>query len=113
MFDIIPGASHAALKDVEDKLRQLESEGLIRGRTAAQAFALVSATDSLEHLVKNSTYVQECVPETLEAKTTIFTQLDHLAANDTLLCSSTSNIKASLFTEKLKHRANCIVRDSC
>lgn len=36
MYDIIPGASTNALKDVEDKLKQLESEGLIKGRTAKE-----------------------------------------------------------------------------
>src|SRR5205085_9966109 len=54
-------------------------------------------------------YVQENVPETVEAKRAIFAELDALAAADAVLASSTSAIVASLFTESLKGRARCLV----
>ena len=73
--------------------------------SAARVRAAKSVADALD----GATYVQENVPETVEAKRAIFAELDALAAPDTILASSTSAIVASLFTENLKGRARCLV----
>ena len=53
--------------------------------------------------------LQECVPENIELKKKVFTQLDGLATEDVVLSSSSSAIPCSKFTENLKHRTQCIV----
>ncbi len=55
------------------------------------------------------TYVQECVPESVELKKSVFGQLDALVEVGVVLASSTSCIVPSLFTADLKHRSQCIV----
>lgn len=72
-------------------------------------FKNISFTDSLESAVKDSIYVQECVPENLELKRKIFEQLDTLTEKTIILASSTSNIAPSKFTESLENRQRCLV----
>jgi 3-hydroxyacyl-CoA dehydrogenase len=55
------------------------------------------------------TYVQESVPEVLDAKRAIFRELDAIAPPDAILGSSASALVASLFTEDLGGRARCLV----
>src|SRR5262249_15958249 len=52
---------------------------------------------------------QESLPESIETKRSIFSELDRLAAPEAILASSTSTIVASLFTESLKGRHRCLV----
>jgi 3-hydroxyacyl-CoA dehydrogenase len=54
--------------------------------------------------------LKECVPEILEAKQAVFSQLDELVSPSTVLASSTSNICPSLFTGHIKNKQNAIVR---
>jgi len=49
------------------------------------------------------------VPEVLEIKIEVFSQLDALISPDVILASSTSTIPPSKFTENLKHRSRCLV----
>jgi L-gulonate 3-dehydrogenase len=53
--------------------------------------------------------VQESLPESIDTKRAIFSELDRLAAPDTILASSTSTIVANLFTQSLKGRHRCLV----
>ena len=53
--------------------------------------------------------VHECVPENLALKQRVFSDLDSLVTDTTLLLSSTSCIMPSKFTESLTHRGNCVV----
>jgi L-gulonate 3-dehydrogenase len=53
--------------------------------------------------------IQESCPETLEAKRSVFAELDRLGAPDAILASSTSTIVPSRFTETLKGRHRCLV----
>ena len=67
------------------------------------------AAKSVADALDGAIFVQENVPETLEAKLAIFAELDALAAPDAILASSTSAIVAQPFTENLKGRARCLV----
>ena len=107
MYDAVDGAADKALALVAEGLDELAKHGLVSDPkgSAARVRAAKSVADALD----GATYVQENVPETVEAKRAIFAELDALAAPDTILASSTSAIVASLFTENLKGRARCLV----
>ncbi|MGH6929892.1 MAG: 3-hydroxyacyl-CoA dehydrogenase [Dongiaceae bacterium] len=54
-------------------------------------------------------YVQECVPEDLDLKRSLFAELDRLAAPTAILASSSSFLPASAFACDLAGRARCLV----
>ena len=107
MYDAVDGVADKALGLVAEGLDELARHGLVADpkRSAARVRAAKSVADALD----GAAYVQENVPETLDAKRAIFAELDHLASPDTILASSTSAIVASLFTENLSGRHRCLV----
>ena len=107
LHDAAAGATDLAHAMVADSLVELQQHGLVDdAKTATKRVRIAS---SLADALDGAIWVQENTPETLETKCTIFAELDHLAAPDAILASSTSTIVASLFTEKLKGRHRCLV----
>ena len=107
MYDAVGGVADKALSLVAEGLDELARHGLVldpKG-SAARVRAAKSVADALD----GASYVQENVPETLDAKRAIFAELDALAAPDAILASSSSAIVASLFTESLAGRARCLI----
>ena len=82
---------------------------LVSGKDPAECLSRVSTCDSLSSTVEGAILLQECVPEDLGLKRKVFTELDSMVSDTTILSSSTSCIVPSKFTETLSHRANCIV----
>jgi 3-hydroxyacyl-CoA dehydrogenase len=107
LYDAVEGAADKALGLVAEGLDELAKHGLVADPkgSAGRVRAAKSVADALD----GASYVQENVPETVEAKRAIFAELDALAAPDAILASSTSAIVASLFTENLAGRARCLV----
>ena len=54
-------------------------------------------------------YFQECVPENIDLKKKVFSDLDKLVTDDMILASSSSCLCASMFAEGLKHQENVLV----
>jgi 3-hydroxyacyl-CoA dehydrogenase len=107
LYDAVEGAAENALALVTEGLDGLAKHGLVADPKGSAA--RVRAAKSIADALDGASYVQENVPETLEAKRAIFAELDALAAPDAILASSTSAIVASLFTEGLAGRARCLV----
>ena len=63
----------------------------------------------MEEACQGVSLVQENIKETVEAKLALFSDLDRLCSSTTILASSTSWLPTSLFTEKLRGRARCLV----
>ncbi|WP_315833808.1 3-hydroxyacyl-CoA dehydrogenase [Bradyrhizobium prioriisuperbiae] len=97
----------AAPSLIRDELQTLARHGLVADPQAAAARVSVAA--SVGEAIEGADLVQENGPETVDAKLAIFSELDRLAAPDTLLVSSTSAIVASRFTEGLAGRARCLI----
>jgi len=107
LYDSVDGAADNALGLVAAGLDELAKHGLVADPKGSAA--RVRAAKSIADALDGASYVQENVPETVDAKRAIFAELDALAAPDAILASSTSAIVASLFTENLKGRARCLV----
>jgi 3-hydroxyacyl-CoA dehydrogenase len=107
LHDISKPALDAALGLIDGALKDLHANGLLDDPNAARARIATAAT--LEEALDGAGYVQENVRETVEAKQEIFAAMDRIADPAAILASSSSNIRASLFTEELKGRARCLV----
>jgi len=73
------------------------------------ALARIDYVPALEDALADVDWVQENLPEKLDAKREVFAALDRHAPPDAVLASSTSAIPASQFTEALPGRARCLV----
>jgi 3-hydroxyacyl-CoA dehydrogenase len=107
MYDAVDGVAEKALDLVAEGLDELAKHGLVADPkgSAARVRAAKSVADALD----GASFVQENVPETVDAKRAIFAELDHLASPDAILASSSSAIVPSLFAENLKGRARILV----
>jgi 3-hydroxyacyl-CoA dehydrogenase len=79
------------------------------GRAETGSFPRIRFTTSLADAVAEASLVQECGPESVELKQSLFQAIDAAAAPDVILASSSSAIAASRFTEGLEHRERCLV----
>lgn len=107
LYDPGAGAAERGLAMIGAQLALLMREGHIDDDRAVAANIRIAGT--LEEALKSALYVQESAPETLEAKCRLFGEMDALSRPDALLCSSTSTIPASAFTEHLAGRGRCLV----
>src|SRR3954453_12610689 len=107
LYDAVEGAADKALGLIAEGLDDLAKHGLVADPKGSAS--RVRAAKSIADALDGASYVQENVPETVEAKRAIFAELDALAAPDAILASSSSAIVASLFTESLAGRARCLI----
>jgi len=110
LYDVVEDQVKNALADIEQQLQALASEQLLRGTLSAQQqLQLITGTSTLQEMVQDAILVQECTPENLELKKKVFAELDAVAGPKTILSSSTSTLRPSLFSENLKNRGRVIV----
>jgi 3-hydroxyacyl-CoA dehydrogenase len=107
IFDNDPVQLAAARSHVATDLAEQQAFGLIDD--AARAAARIVWCERLADVLEGAHWVQENLPETVEAKRQIFSLLDSSAPAGAILASSTSAIPASRFTEAMAARARCLV----
>jgi L-gulonate 3-dehydrogenase len=71
--------------------------------------ARVTVVQDMQSALEGSDWVQENGPERIEIKRQLYTDLDRLAAPDTILASSSSALVASQFAEGLEGRHRILV----
>ena len=107
LYDNRRDVAEKARAFVMQGLADLAERGLLKDPQAAATRVRLAA--DLTEVLEGATLVQENLPERLEVKRAVFSELDRLAAAEAILASSTSTIVASRFTEELKGRHRCLV----
>lgn len=108
LYDVAPAALAVAEAGIAASLADLEAFGLL-DEPAETIAGRIEATTELADALAGAVFVQECAPEVLEAKTTLFAALDSLASPDAVLASSSSAIPISAVADGLAGRQRCLV----
>ncbi|XP_073899773.1 lambda-crystallin homolog isoform X3 [Castor canadensis] len=110
LYDIEQQQITSALDSIRKEMKSLEQCGALKGSLSAeQQLSLISGCANIAEAVEGAVHIQECVPENLELKKKIFTQLDGLVDDRVVLSSSTSCLLPSKLFVGLAHVKQCIV----
>lgn len=111
IYDILPEQITKTIDHIATDLKRLEQINALRGTLSAdQQIKCITGTNDLKEFVKNSIYIQECVPENLNIKRNVFDQLDELIDSDQIiLASSTDTFPPSQLSADMKHKSQVIV----
>lgn len=107
LFDKAEGVAASAVPLCAEGLQNLAANGLCPDPVGAAA--RIRAVASLAEALLDCTFVQENGPELLDVKRALFAELDALAPAGTVIASSSSAIRCSLFTEDLAGRGRCLI----
>ncbi len=91
MFDVAPEACNKALNKLGSNWQKAVEKGKISAEERQKRIALVQAAQDLAEF-KEFDLVIEAVAETIEIKKAVFTQLDEICSEKTLLVSNTSSL---------------------
>ena len=108
LYDTNPDTVVRSLETVESSLKDLAEFGLI-AETPSVIRARMSIAKSLEEVLADAEYAQESTLENVDVKKKIFTDMDAIAAPNTILASSTSTFMTSTFATEVKGRHRCLV----
>ncbi|MDN3516567.1 3-hydroxyacyl-CoA dehydrogenase [Aquisalimonas lutea] len=107
LYDIDSGALDYARDRIAEALGDLARYGLIEDSDVI--LGRIRTVSDLAEALDDVAYVQECAPETVDAKRSVFAELDRAAADDVILASSSSGIVASDFIGHLQHPERCLI----
>lgn len=107
LYDVDAVALDKAREAIRQSLDDLQQAGLIE--EVETPLVLIQTESDLARAMAGAAYIQECGPENVEAKRRIYSDLEAVTAEDTVLASSTSGIAASQFTDHLRHPERCLV----
>uniref|UniRef100_A0A8C1L3K8 L-gulonate 3-dehydrogenase n=1 Tax=Cyprinus carpio TaxID=7962 RepID=A0A8C1L3K8_CYPCA len=111
IYDNKPGQASGAITEISRKqIEELQQANMLRGNlTAAEQLSLLSSHDDLQQALEGAFFVQECVFEDLEAKQTVFHEVENLVTESVILSSSTSCLMPSNMFSRVQNRTRCII----
>ena len=108
VFDTDPAQILRFLPQVSSRLKLLRGFGLIN-ESVESVVSRILPSDSFDKTCKNVTFIQECGPENLEAKRTIFKRAEKISLENTIFASSSSALKPSEMAEGLMRPKQLLV----
>ena len=102
-WDAVPGAFDRATADLQQRLALLDEHGLLT-ESPTVVGGRVSFHPDLAAAVAGAVLVQECAPEEITLKCSLFAQLAEFAEADAVLASSSSALVASSFNSAAAER---------
>ncbi|XP_077071349.1 lambda-crystallin homolog [Siphateles boraxobius] len=110
IYDNKPGQASEAITEIRKQLEELQQAKMLRGNlSAAEQLSLLSSHDDLQQALEGAFFVQECVFEDLEAKQTVFLEVENLVPESVIISSSTSCLMPSNVFSRVQNRTRCII----
>ena len=107
LFDLREGAAANAKAKLTATLDGLVVKGRLSAEQAQAALARIEAVSSLQ-AAASAHLVVEAIVENLDAKRSLFQQLESLLAEDAVLATNTSSISVTAIANGLKHPARLV-----
>ena len=95
IFDIKPGAAQDAVRAIRGLIEEREADGRLKKGTLAASLPFLSISPTLKDCVSGVDMVIENVPENVELKRRVFSEIDNYVDDDTILATNTSSIPGS------------------
>ncbi|MBI4921491.1 MAG: 3-hydroxyacyl-CoA dehydrogenase [Devosia nanyangense] len=108
LHDSVPGMAEKARATAAQRLTDLAAAELI-DEPVGDVLARIAIAETLAAAVDGAAYVQESVFETAPVKTAVFSDLDAVLGERTIVGSSSSGIPASVYTGHVGFRARSLV----
>jgi 3-hydroxybutyryl-CoA dehydrogenase len=102
LFDTRNGAAESAIAGISESIDKLVKKGRVPVEQAAQVRSGLLPVVTIDDL-KDCTLVIEAIVESLEAKRTLFRDLEEIVAADALLATNTSSISVTSIAALLKN----------
>lgn len=107
LYDIDDGRVSAGLKKVRGNLEKGVEKGKVTAEARDQALALISGTTSLSGLA-TADLVIEAVPERIELKQQLFTDLDGIVAPGAIFATNTSSLSIARIASAVRDPSRVI-----
>jgi len=92
MFDIDPGQLKKARETLDANLNLIEQAGMLSGTGVTDVRNRIQNAASLADAVRDADLVIEVIPEVMDLKTRLLSELDDICGPDTILASNTSGL---------------------
>ncbi len=102
--DSFPQAHEKAKKYIDENLSKMVEKGIIKKGEDKSIRDRIRYFSTLEESVTDVDLVVEAVPEIVDLKQEIFSNLDRLCRKDAILATNTSNIKISEVSKNVKNK---------
>jgi 3-hydroxybutyryl-CoA dehydrogenase len=103
VFDVYPGAIEKARALVKAEVEACCQSGLSNGEPE-EILQKVSFTNDLQIAVSGTDLIIEAVPERIELKKLVFSQLDEIAPSHTIIATNSSSIPISKIEESVRRK---------
>jgi len=90
-------------------LSDMVREGFMDPGEAAQMGIRVKVTASLDEACKEADLIVEAIPEVLEMKQDLFSQIEEICSRECIIASNTSTLLPTPLSEKMKHKERLLV----
>ncbi|KAH9524974.1 Crystallin, lambda 1 [Bulinus truncatus] len=110
LYDIYSEQVSKALETIAANLKNYETQSCLRGSlTAEQQISLISGCTNLQKCLEGASYVQECVPESVDLKRQVFNQMDSYITDKMIVASSSSCLGVSQFAGDMTNKHHTLV----
>jgi len=106
--DLLPNALRKAEGEIRANLDKAVELGKVSAGAADAAFTRLEFAGSVEEAAREADLVIEAVPEEMESKLEIFTQLDKICRPNTILASNTSSLSITEIASVTYRARKCV-----
>jgi 3-hydroxybutyryl-CoA dehydrogenase len=103
LFDATPGVGEGALGKIRSSLEEGVKRGKLTAREMEAALSGLSAKENLEDAASGAELVIEAIPERMELKEALFSELGRICSDAALLGSNTSSLSLARIARRVAH----------